>query len=31
MPAWSVVYFDEAAAASEKYQGAPATYEVEIQ
>ena len=31
LPDWSIVYFDEAAAASEKYQGPPSTYEVEIE
>ena len=30
LPAWSIVYFDEAAAARAKYQGAPASYETEI-
>ncbi len=30
LPDWSVVYFDQAAAASAKYQGPPATYEIEI-
>ena len=31
LPDWSIVYFDEAAAAREKYQGPPSTYEVEIE
>jgi hypothetical protein len=31
LPDWSIVYFDEAAAASEKYQGPPSAYEVEIE
>src|SRR5271166_4308910 len=30
LPTWSIVYFDEAEAARAKYQGAPATYEIEI-
>jgi hypothetical protein len=30
LPDWSIVYFDEAAAARAKYQGAPAAYEIEI-
>jgi hypothetical protein len=30
LPDWSVVYFDEAAPGSAKYQGSPATYEIEI-
>src|ERR1700722_752446 len=30
LPAWSIVYFDEAEAARAKYQGAPATYDTEI-
>jgi hypothetical protein len=30
-PDWSIVYFDEAAAAREKYQGPPSAYEVEIE
>ena len=30
LPHWSVVYFDEAAAARAKYQGTPAAYETEI-
>jgi hypothetical protein len=30
LPDWSVVYFDEAAAARAQYQGAPAAYEAEI-
>ena len=30
LPDWSVVYFDEAAAARAKYQGVPATYNTEI-
>jgi hypothetical protein len=28
---WSIVYFDEAVAAREKYQGPPSAYEVEIE
>ena len=28
---WSIVYFDEAAATREKYQGPPSAYEVEIE
>jgi hypothetical protein len=31
LPDWSIVYFDEAAAAREKYQGPPSAYEVEIE
>ena len=31
LPYWSIVYFDEAAAAREKYRGPPSTYEVEIE
>jgi hypothetical protein len=30
LPGWSVVYFDEAAAARAKYQGTPEEFEVEI-
>ena len=30
LPTWSIVYFDEAAAARAKYQGAAAAYEIEI-
>jgi hypothetical protein len=30
LPTWSIVYFDEAAAARAKYQGAAAAYELEI-
>ena len=30
MPSWSIVYFDEAAAARAKYQGAPANFEIEM-
>ena len=30
LPDWSVVYFDEAAAARAQYQGTPAAYETEI-
>jgi hypothetical protein len=30
LPDWSIVFFDEAAAARGKYQGAPASYEIEI-
>jgi hypothetical protein len=31
LPAWSIVYFDEAAAAARaQYQGTPAAYETEI-
>jgi hypothetical protein len=30
LPDWSVVYFDEAAAARAKYQGAPTDFEIEI-
>ena len=31
LPDRSIVYFDEAVAAREKYQGPPSTYEVEIE
>jgi hypothetical protein len=31
LPDWSIVYFDEAVAAREKYQGPPSAYEVEIE
>ena len=31
LPGWSIVYFDEAAAARGKYQGLPSAYEVEIE
>jgi hypothetical protein len=30
LPNWSVVYFDEAAAARAKYQGSPASFEIEM-
>jgi hypothetical protein len=30
LPTWSIVYFDEAAAAHAKYQGAAAAYEIEV-
>jgi hypothetical protein len=30
LPGWSIVYFDEAAAARADYQGAPAEYEIEM-
>jgi hypothetical protein len=30
LPTWSIVYFDEAAAARAKYQGTPEEFEVEI-
>ena len=30
LPTWSIVYFDEAAAARARYQGAAAAYEIEI-
>jgi len=30
LPDWSIVYFDEAAAARRNYQGAPSRYETEI-
>jgi hypothetical protein len=30
LPDWSIVYFDEAEAARAKYQGTPASYDVEI-
>ena len=30
LPEWSIVYFDEAAAARAKYQGSPEAYEIEI-
>ena len=30
LPDWSIVYFDEAAAACAKYEGPPSTYEIEI-
>ena len=31
LPDWSIVYFDEAAAARERYQGPPSAYEDEIE
>ena len=30
LPGWSIVYFDEAAAAAANYRGAPHAYEIEI-
>jgi hypothetical protein len=30
LPNWSIVYFDEAAAARENYRGTPAAYDTEI-
>jgi hypothetical protein len=30
LPDWSIVYFDEAEAARAKYQGTPATYDIDI-